>query len=301
MAGCGAVKVHEPDPHDLSGSPSSSRLFTLQLYTTRRLLIMLLALVGSAAGVLAQSLPKEELARVDFEQRLGAVVPLNAPFIDESGVPVRLGTYFNERPIVMALVYYDCPNLCTVVLNGLLEGVRDLRGDAGKEFDIVVVSIRPDDSTELAAKKKHAYISRYARSGAASGWHFLTGRAEPIRQLAEAVGFHYTYDPQSGQFAHGSGIVVLTPQGKISRYCLGIEYPPKELRQALEDASKNEVGTFTRRLLLLCFHYDPNTGRYTLAIRRVLQAAGAGTVLALAGMIVHFARRERRGKEDGIG
>lgn len=263
------------------------------------LLAVLLVFAWCVSRSSGQSLPKDELARVDFEQRLGATVPINAAFTDESGAAVRLGKFFNERPVILALVYYDCPNLCTVVLNGLLESVRDLRGDAGKEFDVVVVSIRPDDSTELAAKKKQTYVGRYGRPGSAVGWHFLTGRAEPIRQLAEAVGFHYAYDPQSGQFAHASGIVVLTPQGKVSRYFLGIEYPPKEVRLALIDASKNEVGSFTKRLLLLCFHYDPNTGRYTLIVRRILQAAGAGTVLALAGMIVHFGRRERRGREVG--
>ncbi|MHA3774123.1 SCO family protein [Verrucomicrobiota bacterium sgz303538] len=264
------------------------------------LLVVLLVFAWCESRSSGQSLPKEELARVDFEQRLGATVPINAAFTDESGAEVRLGKFFNERPVILALVYYDCPNLCTVVLNGLLESVRDLRGDAGKEFDVVVVSIRPDDSIELAVKKKRSYVGRYGRPGSASGWHFLTGRAEPIRQLAETVGFHYAYDPQSGQFAHASGIVVLTPQGKVSRYFLGIEYPPKEVRLALIDASKNEVGSFTRRLLLLCFHYDPNTGRYTLIVRRILQAAGAGTVLALAGMIVHFGRRERRGRDGAV-
>ena len=213
-------------------------------------------------------------------------------FVDENGAVVRLGSLFHERPVVLALVYYDCPNLCTVVLNGLLESVRNLRADAGKDFDVVVVSIRPDDSTELAAKKKRTYLSALCpiQEPRADGTS-STGRAEPIRQLAEAVGFHYSFDPQSGQFAHASGIVVLTPQGKVSRYFLGIEFPPAELRQALTDASKNEVGTLAKRLLLLCFHYDPNTGQYTLLIHRVLQAAGAGTMLALAGMIVHLTRR----------
>lgn len=259
------------------------------------LLILLMAFLGWGTDASAQSLPKEQLARVDFEQRLGAVLPLDASFVDEKDAVVRLGSLFHERPVILALVYYDCPNLCTVVLNGLLESMRNLRSDVGKDYDVVVVSIRPDESKELAAEKKRTYLRRYARPGAASGWHFLAGRADPIRQLAEAVGFHYSFDPQSGQFAHASGIVVLTPQGKVSRYFLGIEFPPAELRQALADASKNEVGTLARRLLLLCFHYDPSTGQYTVLIHRVLRAAGAGTVLTLAGMIVHLTRRRREG------
>ncbi|MDR3402360.1 MAG: SCO family protein [Chthoniobacter sp.] len=256
-------------------------------------LLLLLSLVAVVAAH-GQTLPPEQLARVDFEQRLGASLPVNAMFRDETGAPVRLGQFFGERPSVLALVYYECPNLCTVVLNGMLESLRNVRQTVGSDFDVVVVSIKPGDSAKLAADKKHTYSARYGRPGSAKGWHFLTGDAPAIRELAGAVGYHYVYEPQSKQYAHASGIVVVTPQGKISRYFLGIEYPPKDVRVALLDASESKVGALANRLLLLCFHYDPHTGRYSLLISRVIQLAGMGTVLVLGIMIVRMSRHQSR-------
>jgi protein SCO1/2 len=252
------------------------------------LLVLSLVAVVAAHG---QTLPPEQLARVDFEQRLGASLPVEAMFRDETGAPVRLGQFFGERPVVLALVYYECPNLCTVVLNGMLESLRNVRQTVVSDFDVVVVSIKPGDSPKLAADKKHTYSTRYGRPGSAKGWHFLTGDEPAIRQLADVVGYHYIYEPQSKQYAHASGIVVVTPQGKISRYFLGIEYPPKDVRVALLDASESKVGALANRLLLLCFHYDPHTGRYSLIISRVIQLAGMGTVLALGIMIVRMTRQ----------
>jgi len=250
--------------------------------------------LAAAMAADGQTLPPEQLARVDFEQHLGASLPVNAIFRDESGAPVQLGRYFGERPVVLALVYYECPNLCTVVLNGMLESLRNVRQTAGSDFDVVVVSIKPGDSPALAADKKHTYTMRYGRPGSAKGWHFLTGDAPNIRQLAEAIGYRYIYEPQSKQYAHASGIVIATPQGKVSRYFLGIEYPPKDVRVALSDASDSKVGSLANRLLLLCFHYDPQTGRYSLIITRAIQLAGMGTVLLLGIIIVRMTRQENR-------
>ncbi len=203
---------------------------------------------------------------------------------------MRLGSYFGRRPVVLALADYQCVHLCTVVLNGLLESARNLRLDAGRDFEIVIVNIRPGSAPALAAAKKHTFTFRYGRPGADAGWHFLSGDADAIRQLADGVGFHFVFEPASQQFAHPSGIVVLTPEGRVARYFLGIEYPPKDLRLALLEASRNSIGSLADRLLLLCFHYDPSTSRYGLLITRVVQVAGLGTVLGLGAMILYFRR-----------
>jgi cytochrome c oxidase subunit II len=255
--------------------------------------LLLAFLLFSMGAALGQSLSKEQTDRINFEQHISSRVPLNATFRDEAGNPVRLGTFFGQRPVVLVLAYYGCPNLCTVVLNGMLESVRNLRQDAGRVFEIVIVSIDPHESAALAQEKKQTYVRRYGRPGAANGWHFLTGDEPSIQQLCTAAGYHYFYDPVSKQYAHPSGIVVLTPGGDISRYFFGIEYPPKELNQALVDAAQNKAGSLVDRLLLLCFHYDPNTGRYTLFIKRLLQLGGIGTVAALAGLILVMGRKKR--------
>lgn len=257
-----------------------------------KLLLTFLLFVVTAAP--AQTLSNEQIARVDFEQRLGATVPVNAIFRDEVGAPVRLGQFLGERPVVLALAYYECPNLCTVVLNGLLESLRNVRQDVGRDFDVVVVSINPQETPKLAADKKHTYSMRYGRPGTGKGWHFLTGDGASIQQLADAVGYHYVYEPKSRQYAHPSGIVIITPEGKVSRYFLGIEYPPNDVRQALLEASQSKIGSLANRLLLLCFHYDPHTGRYTLLVTRLMQIAGLGTALAVGVLIVRMARQEHR-------
>jgi protein SCO1/2 len=256
--------------------------------------LVLTFMLIAVTTVHAQTLSNDQIARVDFEQRLGATVPVNAIFRDESGAPVRLGQFFGERPVVLALAYYECPNLCTVVLNGMLESLRNLRQDAGRDFDVVVVSINPNESAKLAADKKHTYTMRYGRPGSAKGWHFLTGDGVSIQQLANAVGYHYIYEPKSKQYAHPSGIVIITPEGKVSRYFLGIEFPPKDVRLALAEASQSRIGSLANRLLLLCFHYDPHSGRYTLLVTRLMQIAGISTALLVGTLIVRMARLERR-------
>lgn len=260
-----------------------------------RFALIAMWLIAGMTSVLGQRLADQQIAAVDYEQRLGQRVPLNASFLAEDGAHVRLGQFFGRRPVILALAYYDCPNLCTIVLNGLLESVRNLRLEAGHDFEIVVVSIRPGEASALAREKKRTYTLRYGRPGSERGWHFLSGDAEPIRALSDAVGFRYLYAPESNQFAHPSGVVVLTPDGVVSRYFLGIEYPPKTLRLALDEASRKKVGMLAERLLLLCFHYDPKTGRHSSVIMRVLQVAGLGTVTLLAAVIVRLSRRRSAG------
>lgn len=259
-------------------------------FQSAKLCLLLLFGASPAPG---QSLPIDDFATVGIEQRLGATVPLNLRLRDESGRKVSLGSVLGERPAILVFAYHECPNLCSVVLNGLLESVRDLRLEAGRDYSIIVVSIRPQDSPGQAAAKKRAYLGRYGRSGAESAWHFLTGDAPAIAQLTGAAGFHHRFEPATGQFAHASGIMVLTPAGTLSRYFLGIEYPPKELRLALVEAGRGKVGTLADQLLLLCFHFNPQTGRYGLLINRTLQFAGTGTVLALGLLILRLARRPR--------
>jgi protein SCO1/2 len=230
------------------------------------------------------------LSTVEFEQRLGASLPLNLTVHDEGGRAMRLGQLFGMRPVVLVFAYYTCPNLCQVVVNATLESVRNLPETIGHDFDVVVVSINPADTPETAARWKQTYTARYGRPGSAPGWHFLTGDADAIRALTDAAGYRSFYDTASAQFAHPSGIVIVTPEGKVSRYLLGIEYPPKQLRAALADASQQRIGGLAERLLLLCFHYNPSLGRYGTLISRALQVAGLGTALAL-GLFMWRGRR----------
>jgi protein SCO1/2 len=231
---------------------------------------------------------------IKLDQKLGAQVPLELRFFDEFGRPVRLGKYLGPKPAILVLAYYECPNLCTVVLNGLLDTACDLRFDAGKDYQIVVVSIDPRERPALALSKKQTYVRRYGRKGGESGWHFLTGGKEAIDQLAQSVGFQFAWDESSGQFAHPSSLIVLTPEGKVSRYFPGIEYPPKEVRLALVEASNHRIGSLADRFFLLCFHYNPHTGKYGLLIWRAMQLGGCGTALVLFAGIGMLLRRERK-------
>lgn len=259
----------------------------------RRWVWMLLAGAGLAAGARAQLLISTVYRDVRIDQKLDAQIPLGIAFRDEKGDTVRLAQYFG-KPVVLSLVYYDCPMLCTEVLNGMVQGFRGLRFTPGKEFNVVTVSIDPRETPQIAAAKKVAYLRSLGRPGADSGWHFLTGEQASIDSLAAAVGFHYLYDPRSGQFAHATGIMVATPQGRLSRYLLGLEYTPEDLRFSLMDASHNRIGTIIDRLVLLCYHYDPTTGKYGLVIANVFRIGGGLTVVLLGGGILLMLRRERR-------
>ena len=251
------------------------------------------ALLLALAPAASSQTPQEQVAaRAGLEQKLHAQVPLDAVFRDEHGKPVSLGSFFGRKPVILALAYYECPNLCTLVLNGVLQTAQDLKFDAGKEYEIVVVSFDSRERPALAAAKKQIYLQRYGRAGAGEGWHFLTGNNEAIARLAQSVGYRFAYDETTRQFAHPSVITVLTPAGKVSRYFPGIEYPPREVRLSLIEASQERIGTLADRVFLLCFHYNPATGKYGLLISRVIQVGGTGTALLLAGYIIAMLRRE---------
>ncbi len=236
----------------------------------------------------------KELRDIGIEQRLNESVPLQLPFRDESGAAVHLGDYFGARPVVLALVYYECPMLCTLVLNGLVSSLKAVSFDAGDEFEVVAVSIDPDETPAMALAKKETYLKAYRRPDAARGWHFLTGDEESIRQLAEAIGFRYRYDPASGEFAHAAGVTVLTPRGKIARYFYGVEYAPRDLRLGLIEAAAETIGTAADQLLLFCFRYDAATGRYSAAVLNLVRLGGVLTVLSFAVFVFYTRQRETR-------
>jgi protein SCO1 len=234
------------------------------------------------------------LQDIGLDQKLNEPLPLALTFTDEQGRQVTLGDYFGRRPVILVLAYYECPMLCTQVLNGLASAIGVLNFSAGKDFEIVTVSFDPGETPELARNKKAAYIERYKREGAEAGWHFLTGSQHSITQLTRAVGFRYAYNAEVDQYAHPSGIMVATPDGRLSRYFYGIEYGPRDLRLALIEAADRKIGSPVDQLLLACFHYDPKSGKYSLAIMRLVQTAGILTVVAIGLTILMLRRRDRR-------
>src|ERR1700691_166737 len=226
------------------------------------------------------------LKNVGIEQHLNDQIPPDLIFRDETGKSVRLADYFGKKPLILNLVYYQCPMLCGEVLSGLEIALRVLKFDVGKEFEVLTVSFDPKETPQMATAKKAEFLKRYGRAGAAEGWHFLTGPAASIDALTKAAGLQYQYDPKSGQFAHATAIMVLTPEGKIAQYYYGVEYAPKDLRLGLIQASENKIGTVVDQVLLYCYHYDPDTGKYGAIISRVLQLAGGATVLILGTFLV---------------
>lgn len=248
---------------------------------------------ATAPSTVSTALPPE-LREVGFVQRLGDPIPLDLQFRDEENREVTLRRYFGKKPVVLALVYYQCPLLCTVVLNGLESSLRALELTVGQEFEVVTVSFDARERAPLAAAKKATILRSYARSGAGEGWHFLTGDQPSIDALTRAVGFRYVYDAKHDQFAHPAGIVVATPDGRIARYFYGADYPPRDLRLGLVEASEGKIGSPVDQFLLLCFHYDPQTGKYTAAIWKTMRLAGVGTVLVMAIAISLALVRERR-------
>jgi protein SCO1/2 len=232
------------------------------------------------------------LSKIAIDQRIGSQVPSDIPFVDETGRPVKIGDYYGKRPVVLALVYYECPMLCTQVLNGLVSALGVLNFEAGREFDVVAVSFNPKEGPGLASQKKASYIERYGRPQAAGGWHFLTGTQESITRLTEAVGFRYEYDPSIGQFAHGAAIELLTPKGTIAKYYYGIEYSPRDLRLGIIEASDEHIGTVIDDVLLFCYHYDPSSGKYGASVLGIVRAGGIATVLAFAIFLTVSLRRD---------
>ena len=249
--------------------------------------------VNPQAGIPSSQMPAV-LAKVSYDQRLNEQLPLDLSFRDEEGRRVKLGDYFGAKPVVMAFVYYECPMLCTQVLNGLTTSLMILEESVGREFDVIAVSFDPRETPALANGKKKSNLDRYKRPETANGWHFLTGDESSIKALTDAVGFHYVWDDKTQQFAHPSGIVIATPDGKVSRYFFGIEYPPRDVKFALIESSAGRIGNAIDQLLLYCYHYDPATGSYGFVAMSAVRLGGAVTLLALVGFVVVSIRRESR-------
>jgi protein SCO1 len=243
-------------------------------------------------GMVSSAVPAP-LREIGFDQNLDQPLPLDTPLVDESGTTVRLGSYFGARPVILLFAYYECPMLCTQVINGLASALATLSLAPGADFEIVTVSFDPRDTAATAAAKKATYLERYKRPGADRAWHFLTGSPASIAQLTKAAGFRYAWDEQTQQFAHPTGVIVVTPDGRPSRYLFGIDYGPRDLRLALVEASGGKVGTPVDALVLYCYHYNPMTGRYGLVIMRAMRIAGGLTVLALGSFIFIMLRRDR--------
>jgi protein SCO1/2 len=257
-------------------------------------IFLIVAIALTPTGGRAQLTPDKVVEEVRIEQRLNSQLPLDLEFRSEDGETVRLREYFTDRPVVLAFVYYECPMLCTQILNGMVATFKTLRFSAGKEFDVVSVSIDPKETPELAAEKKKQYLGVYGRQGASDGWHFLTGDQQSIDALAQAAGFHYVYDEQTDFYAHAAAIMVVTPEGTLARYFFGIEYPAKDLTFALMEASEDRIGTTVDRLLLLCYQYDPATGQYSLLVSTILKLSAVITVVTIGGFMIVMLRRERK-------
>jgi protein SCO1/2 len=240
----------------------------------------------------------ENLTQIHFDQKLDAQVSPALSFYDEEDKPVRLSDYFGTKPILLVLGYYKCPMLCTLVLNGMVESAADLQWSIGREFEVVSVSINPGETSGLAAEKKRAYVKRYGRAGSAKGWHFLIGHEESIHELAREVGFHYAYDPASKEYAHPSGLIFLTPEGKVCNYLFGVTFSPRDLFAGLQIASARRIGSPIQQLVLLCFHYNPITGKYSGIVVVFLRLFAAATMLGLCVLIIALFRRGEAAKAE---
>jgi len=237
------------------------------------------------------------LKTVGIDQKLGNQLPLETVLKDEDGQDVKLGDYFKSgRPVVLVFAYYECPMLCTQVLNGITGSLKGINLDAGKDFDVVAISFDPRDNETpgLAKNKKANYIERYNRSGTENGWHFLTGSQDSIKAVTDAAGFKYEWDDKTQQFAHAAGVMIVTPEGKMSRYFYGIDYAPKDIKFGIMDSAQAKIGTPAEQLLLYCYHYDPASGKYGLAILRVMRLAGVATLLGMGAMAFVFWKRNKR-------
>ena len=244
-------------------------------------------------GIERQSLKAPDLAQIRFEQKLDQQLSLGLPFIDETGQTVTLHQYFHGKPVVLVPGYYGCPMLCGLVANGLVEALQDIKGTPGHDFEIVFLSINPQENSLLALAKKNSYLKRYGRAQSAAGWHFLTGSEPAIRAISQQLGFHYAYDFRSREYAHPSGVVVATPDGRVAQYLLGVTYSAADLNAAIKRASARQISSPVRDLLLLCFHYTPITGKYGALVMGLVRATAVLTLLGAAGAI-YVAHRNRR-------
>jgi len=277
------------------------RLTSRRASVKRHLLIVvalvLLTLFSHTGRAYSQS---DILGQVNFVPKMDAQIPLDLTFRSAADQPVRIGDYFAARPVILVIGYYNCPNLCDMVRQGLVDSLRTLSFDAGKDFNVVAVSIDPAETPKNSTDAENQFIVSYGRDRSEKGIDFLTGSQDSIKQLAQAVGFEYAYDDSIKQFAHPSGIIVLTPQGRISRYFYGIQFAPNDLRLGLVEASANKIGTVVDQVLLRCYHYDPSTGKYNLIILDALQWAGLATVVALAFFIYRLYRRDGQQKVEAV-
>jgi protein SCO1/2 len=256
--------------------------------------LALSALIAAPSGRAQQTAPVPILNHVSISQNLNAQLPADLVFRDETGKDARLGDFFGQKPIVLSLVYFECPALCTEVLNGQLQTMKSISLNLGKDFEAVTVSFEPKDTPALAKAKRDVYAGQYGRPGAADHWHFLTGDQKSIDALTQAVGFHYAYDSAGRQYAHAAAIMVLTPDGRIARYFYGVLYPARDLRLGLIEASQGKIGSPTDHALLYCYQYDPTTGKYGLVVMNVVRAGGALTLLVLGIFMFVMFRRDRR-------
>ena len=254
--------------------------------------------MGFTSGIVASNVPPQ-FKDVTFAQRLGQKLPLDVRFTDEAGRSVALGEYFGSRPVVLAFVYYQCPMLCTQVMNGISSALKVLPFTPGKDFDIVLVSFDPRDTPEAANAKKRAHLDHWAARETSNGWHFLTGSEASIRQVTSAAGFTYQWDAETNQFAHVSGLLVVTHDGTLSRYFYGVEYSPRDLRLALIDSGNGNIGSVVDELLLYCFQYDPSHGRYGAVFMNIMRLGAVLTVCFIGGFILLMRRREMRSAAEG--
>lgn len=261
-------------------------------------LALVLAVHPLAASATSEVQPAE-LRNVGIDQRLNQPVPLDLAFRNEAGETVTLRSLMRGKPVILSLAYYECPMLCTLVLNGLVSAMRALPFTAGTEYDVITVSFDPRDTPALAAQKKENYLREYRRPGSETGWHFLTGDEASIKQLTEAVGFRYNFMPEKNEFAHAAGIMVLTPDGTLSRYFYGVEFAPRDLKFGLMDAADRRIGSPVDQLMLFCFQYDPSTGRYSTMVMTAIRLGGILTLLALGGFIIRAWRQERAARSKG--
>lgn len=260
-----------------------------------------LALAGALAlllcvGAVARAEGTREdniLAGIDIRQKLGTELPIDATFVDEGGKTVRLGEYFGKRPVIIAPVYYECPMLCSLVLEGFVKALRPLGFRPGDEFDVVILSFDPGEGPELAAKKEAKYLASYGDETTAGGWHFLTGAETEIRRVTDALGFEYVYDEKRDEYAHAATVVVATPQGKIAKYFFGVEFSTRDLRLGLVEAASGKIGTAIDQFLLYCYHYDPSAGRYSAAVMNIVRMGGVATISAMLIFFLAMRRRER--------
>ncbi len=261
------------------------------------ILAVYLMLAGFANIEVEAGVPDPDTpAGIEFEQRLDARIPLDLQFRDDAGRHVTLGDYFGEKPAVLALIYYECPAMCGLILNGMLQALKEIPFTIGEEFNVIVLSIDPDETHVLASSNKERFLREYGRQGILDGAHFLVGEESQTRSLADSVGYEYRYVQETGEYAHPSGIVIITPDGRVSKYFYGITYPPRDMRLGLAEASENRIGSAVDRFLLFCYEYDPATGEYGLLVMRVINTAGFITVGALGLFLVVMLRRERRGE-----